>query len=80
MNEQYGLAELANFLVAGHMPLAAALAWALRLLAGHPKVQEKLWQELLEAGLVEEPAAMDYLHMGKSCMDFIHACLLKHKQ
>ncbi|KAF8594146.1 cytochrome P450, partial [Ceratobasidium sp. AG-I] len=46
---------ISTFLAAGHETTSASTTWALYALSKHPLVQSKLRQELLNAGLGDEP-------------------------
>ncbi|QRW14203.1 cytochrome P450 family protein [Ceratobasidium sp. AG-Ba] len=55
MSDDEVLAQIATFLVAGHETTATSTTWALYALAKNKKSQTKLRQELLDAGLGDEP-------------------------
>ncbi len=66
--------ELVTLVIAGHETVAAALTWALHLLAAHPPVQERLGAELdavLGAGPRARPPGWDDL----SALPFTRAVL-----
>ncbi|QRV84538.1 cytochrome P450 family protein [Ceratobasidium sp. AG-Ba] len=48
--------EISTFLTAGHETTSTSTTWALYALAKHPNVQQKLRQEIIEAGLGDEPS------------------------
>eukprot|EP00200_Dunaliella_tertiolecta_P011388 CAMPEP_0202372936 /NCGR_PEP_ID=MMETSP1127-20130417/4048_1 /ASSEMBLY_ACC=CAM_ASM_000462 /TAXON_ID=3047 /ORGANISM="Dunaliella tertiolecta, Strain CCMP1320" /LENGTH=604 /DNA_ID=CAMNT_0048969649 /DNA_START=241 /DNA_END=2054 /DNA_ORIENTATION=+ len=56
--------ELAGMLFAGQEALAQSLAWATQLLAANPDAQEKLHQELAQAGFVAQPANLTFDTVG----------------
>ncbi|KAF8750444.1 cytochrome p450 [Rhizoctonia solani] len=60
MSDEEVLGQISTFLVAGHETTSSTIAWALYALTKHPKMQEKLRDELQNAGLGEEPS-MDEL-------------------
>lgn len=47
--------EISTFLAAGHETTSVSTTWALYALTKHPLAQSKLRQELLNAGLGDEP-------------------------
>ncbi|QRV80086.1 cytochrome P450 family protein [Ceratobasidium sp. AG-Ba] len=54
MTDHEVLGQISTFLAAGHETTATSTTWALYALTLHPAVQDKLRQELINAGLGEE--------------------------
>lgn len=55
IRSSYKHAEISTFLATGHETTSVSTTWALYALAKHPLVQSNLRQELLNAGLGDEP-------------------------
>ncbi|QRV98590.1 cytochrome P450 family protein [Ceratobasidium sp. AG-Ba] len=56
MSDDEVLGQISTFLTAGHETTSTSTTWALYALAKHPNVQQKLRQEIIEAGLGDEPS------------------------
>ncbi|QRW13171.1 cytochrome P450 family protein [Ceratobasidium sp. AG-Ba] len=56
MSDDEVLGQISTFLTAGHETTSTSTTWALYALAKHPNVQQKLRQEIVEAGLGDEPS------------------------
>ncbi len=52
--------QLLTFLVAGHETSAIAMTWTLHLLAHHPDIQQRLYEEVRGFGNLEDMDVMDY--------------------
>ncbi|CUA72792.1 Cytochrome P450 97B3, chloroplastic [Rhizoctonia solani] len=59
MTDDEILGQISTFLAAGHETTSSSTSWALYALTKHPEVQTKLRQELLSAGLGDEPSMED---------------------
>ncbi|CAE6439362.1 unnamed protein product [Rhizoctonia solani] len=59
MTDEEIFGQISTFLAAGHETTSSALVWALYALTKHHDVQTKLRQELLSAGLGDEPSMED---------------------
>lgn len=53
--------ELMTLLVAGHETTATALAWSLYWTHHYPEIQDKVVQEIVEAGVIDDPIALTKL-------------------
>ncbi|KAF8595822.1 cytochrome P450 [Ceratobasidium sp. AG-I] len=55
VSDEEVLGQISTFLAAGHETTSVSTTWALYALSKHPLAQSKLRQELLNAGLGDEP-------------------------
>ncbi|KEP47409.1 cytochrome P450 family protein [Rhizoctonia solani 123E] len=59
MTDKEIFGQISTFLAAGHETTSSSTSWALYALTKHPNIQIKLRQELLNAGLGDEPSMED---------------------
>nr|DAD18630.1 TPA_asm: hypothetical protein HUJ06_020093 [Nelumbo nucifera] len=77
---QYLRDIILNFLVAGRDTTATTLSWFLYMLCKHPRVQEKVAQEVMEATRAKDASSYDEIaaHLNDEALDkmqYLHAAL-----
>nr|AVZ23833.1 cytochrome P450 [Thanatephorus cucumeris] len=77
MTDEEIFGQISTFLAAGHETTSSTTSWALYALAKHPEVQTKLRQELLKAGLGDEPS-MEELEKISYLNNFVREVLRVH--
>ncbi|KAF8738044.1 cytochrome p450, partial [Rhizoctonia solani] len=77
MTDEEIFGQISTFLAAGHETTSSTTSWALYALTKHPEVQTKLRQELLKAGLGDEPS-MEELEKISYLDNFVREVLRVH--
>ncbi|CAM6104567.1 unnamed protein product [Calypogeia fissa] len=71
--------ELMTFLVAGQETSASLLTWALIMIALHPELQGRLYDECLEILATWKPSSGKQCAVDPSCLHCGNMCISRHK-